>query len=144
MEKANKKFQFDVVKDEADWQKELSKEEYSVMRQCGTELPGTGKYYNFYRTGKYLCAACGQLLFDSKTKYPSGSGWPSFYDVISDSNVVLLEDYSYNMHRTEVKCARCGSHLGHVFHDGPEPTGLRYCINSVSLKFIVTDSIDAH
>jgi peptide-methionine (R)-S-oxide reductase len=141
MEHKDKNLKFEVVKSENDWQKDLNHDEYSVLRQCGTELPGTGKYYNFYKKGKYVCAACGQVLFDSETKYSSGSGWPSFYDVITDSSVILLDDNTYNMRRTEVKCAKCGGHLGHVFPDGPKPTGLRYCINSISMKFIEADSL---
>ncbi len=132
---------FSFWKSDAEWQKELTPEQYRVLRQCGTELPGTGKYYHFNGNGKYVCAACGQELFDSETKYSSGSGWPSFYDVINSENVRLIEDKSYGMIRTEVKCSRCGSHLGHVFTDGPEPTGLRYCINSVSIDFVPRDSV---
>jgi peptide-methionine (R)-S-oxide reductase len=109
------------------------------LRQCGTEPPGTGKYDNFYKNGKYVCTACGQELFDSKTKYSSGSGWPSFYDVVADSNVVLIEDRSAGMIRTEVRCAKCGGHLGHIFPDGPEPTKLRYCINSEAMVFVEKD-----
>jgi peptide-methionine (R)-S-oxide reductase len=125
-----------IEKSDDEWKKELSSEQYQVLRQCGTELPGTGKYDNFYEAGQYLCAACGQLLFDSGTKYHSGSGWPSFYDVISGGHVTLIEDRSLGMTRTEVRCSRCGSHLGHVFNDGPAPTHLRYCINSAALKFV--------
>lgn len=122
-------------KSNQEWKKELSSEEYKILIQCGTEAPGTGKYYNFFEKGKYLCAACGFELFDSETKYSSGSGWPSFYDIISDSNVVLIEDDSNGIMRTEVRCANCGGHLGHVFKDGPEPANLRYCINSIALQF---------
>ncbi len=129
-------------KSEQEWKEELSSEEYKVLRQCGTELPGTGKYYHHHEPGKYICVACGQVLFDSETKYSSGSGWPSFYDVISDSNVVLVEDNSLGMIRTEVKCSKCGGHLGHVFPDGPAPTHQRYCINSVAMGFIPRDSTD--
>ena len=124
-----------MEKSDKDWQKELTPEQYRVMRQCGTEPPGTGKYYHFNKDGVYVCAACGHVLFDSRTKFSSGSGWPSFYDVVNDSSVVLVEDHSYGMDRVEVRCAYCGSHLGHVFKDGPNPTGLRYCINSVALDF---------
>jgi len=136
MEQNNENNKYKIEKNDNEWKGQLDSEEYRVLRQCGTEMPGTGKYYNFYEQGNYICAACGLILFDSGTKYSSGSGWPSFYDVFSSSNVVLLEDKSLNMKRTEVKCAGCGSHLGHVFPDGPKPTGLRYCINSVSMKFI--------
>jgi peptide-methionine (R)-S-oxide reductase len=129
------KTMYKVEKSENEWKNELSPDEYKILRQCGTEAPGTGKYYNFFEKGTYLCAACGYELFDSKTKYSSGSGWPSFYDIISDSNVVLIEDNSHGMVRTEVRCANCGGHLGHVFRDGPAPTHLRYCINSIALKF---------
>jgi peptide-methionine (R)-S-oxide reductase len=126
---------------EDEWKGDLSPEQYKVLRQCGTELPGTGKYYHFDKDGQFVCAACGQVLFDSKTKYASGSGWPSFYDVVKSDNVTLIEDKAYGMVRTEVKCARCGGHLGHVFTDGPLPTNLRYCINSVSIDFIPRDSV---
>lgn len=131
---------YSIEKSENDWKKELDSEQYKVLRQCGTELPGTGKYYHFDKDGKFVCAACGQELFDSKAKYASGSGWPSFYDVITSEHVQLIEDKSLGMVRTEVKCSKCGGHLGHVFPDGPAPTHLRYCINSVSIDFIPRDS----
>ncbi len=126
---------YGMEKSDLDWKKELSPEEYKILRQCGTEAPGTGEYYNFFEKGKYICAACGFELFDSETKYSSGSGWPSFFDVISEGQVVLIKDNSLGMLRTEVRCANCGGHLGHVFPDGPKPTNLRYCINSIALKF---------
>ncbi len=124
-----------TAKSETEWKEELSPEQYRVLRQCGTEMPGSGKYYHFFEKGTYLCAGCGQELFSSEAKYSSGSGWPSFFDVLSGPDVILSEDTSHGMVRTEVRCAGCGGHLGHVFDDGPPPTGKRYCINSVSMKF---------
>ena len=117
-----------------EWKKKLSPDEYKVLRMCGTEAPFTGEYDSFYEAGTYLCAGCGLELFSSETKYSSGSGWPAFFDVLAKSNVRLIEDKTYGMTRTEVRCGRCDSHLGHVFEDGPRPTGLRYCINSIALK----------
>jgi methionine-R-sulfoxide reductase len=117
------------------WKEKLTPEQYKVARQCGTEPPFTGKYVKHHETGIYTCAACGHELFDSKTKYDSHSGWPSFYDVIAKGHVLTKEDNSHGMHRVEVVCANCGAHLGHVFPDGPNPTGQRYCINSISLDF---------
>ena len=130
---------YNIKKTDKEWQSDLSAEEYRILRQCGTELPGTGKYYNFYEEGKYVCAGCGFELFSSDTKYSSGSGWPSFFDVLADTSVILLEDTSHGMIRTEVKCARCGGHLGHVFPDGPAPTHKRYCINSSSMRFVARE-----
>ncbi len=127
--------QFGIVKTEAEWRKELSPEAYHVLREKGTERAFTGQYDNFKHKGVFVCAACALPLFDSKTKFDSGTGWPSFYAVIGDSNVVDIADRSHGWVRTEVVCGRCGGHLGHVFDDGPAPTGLRYCINSVSLDF---------
>jgi len=124
------------AKSDADWKQQLSDAEYRVLRQCGTEAPGSGQYYHFYEEGVYRCAACGSELFGSEKKYDSGSGWPSFWDVLSDTSVVKLQDTSHGMHRVEVRCAHCGGHLGHVFTDGPAPTFKRYCINSVALKFV--------
>ncbi|MEZ5050045.1 MAG: peptide-methionine (R)-S-oxide reductase MsrB [Saprospiraceae bacterium] len=125
-----------VYKSDAEWKSELSPEQYYVMREAGTERAFTGKYYNNHEEGRYACSACGIPLFDSKTKFDSGTGWPSFY-APEDPNVVREDkDNKLGYTRTEVLCARCGGHLGHVFNDGPKPTGLRYCINSVCLEFI--------
>lgn len=126
-------------KNEKDWKKILFPEEYHVLREKGTERPFTGKYWNFYEKGIYKCAGCGYVLFDSDTKFDAGCGWPSFYDVIDNNNVLLKDDFSFGMHRIEVMCKNCGGHLGHVFDDGPKPTGQRYCINSVSIRFEKTD-----
>jgi peptide-methionine (R)-S-oxide reductase len=117
-----------------EWKNKLSNDEFEILRMCGTERPFSGKYNSFYEEGVYHCAACGAELFDSKTKFDSGSGWPSFYDVLKTSNVKLLEDTAHGMKRIEIRCNQCNSHLGHVFNDGPPPTGLRYCINSIALK----------
>lgn len=125
-----------VQKTEEEWKKELTPQQYHILREKGTEPAFTGEYVDMHEDGMYKCVACGEALFDSGTKFESGSGWPSFYDVASKGNVVLSDDDSYGMHRTEVKCANCGSHLGHLFDDGPkDATGLRYCINSAALKF---------
>jgi len=123
-----------VIKTEEEWQKELTPEQYAVCRMKGTERPFTGEYYKTKDRGVYSCSCCGAELFDSNTKYESGSGWPSFYEPIKGENIKEDTDQSHGMSRTEVLCNACGAHLGHVFPDGPRPTGLRYCINSVSLK----------
>lgn len=124
-----------LLKPEEEWKRVLPPERYQILRKKGTERPFTGKLLNNKRAGTYKCAGCGQELFSSETKFDSGSGWPSFYAPMSDDKVEEKSDRTLFMSRTEVLCSRCGGHLGHVFNDGPKPTGLRYCINSGSLEF---------
>ncbi len=123
------------MKSDAEWETCLTPEEYKILRDKGTEMAFTGKYYNHKEDGTYTCAGCDYELFSSETKFDSGTGWPSFYQALDKDRIIEKEDKALGMTRLEILCARCDSHLGHVFTDGPNPTGLRYCVNSVSLDF---------
>ncbi len=125
-----------IVKTDAEWRQQLSPEAYFVTRQAGTERPYSGQYWNLHDAGLYRCICCDTALFNSETKFESGTGWPSFWQAIAKENVHERADFSLGIERTEVTCRRCEAHLGHVFDDGPRPTGLRYCMNSVALRFV--------
>jgi len=131
-----------IERSDAEWRRLLDENAYRVLRQQGTEPPFRNAYWNSKEPGRYLCAGCGAALFSSERKYDSGTGWPSFYQALDPDRIEEVADRSHGMVRTEARCRRCGGHLGHVFPDGPEPTGLRYCINSAALDFVPADDAD--
>ena len=134
MTKENRDMNYEIKKSSEEWKKILTPEQYEICINRGTEPPFSGKYFDSKEKGLYKCVCCGEILFDSNTKYDSGSGWPSFSDPVSEEKIEYVSDHSYGMIRTEVNCKKCGAHLGHVFDDGPKPSNLRYCINSISLS----------
>jgi len=131
---------FEIQKSEEEWKKELDPVQYKILREKGTEYAFSGEYFNHKEKGTYLCAGCGNELFESDSKYDSGCGWPSFFEPMENTKILEFEDKSAGMVRTEIVCNKCGGHLGHVFPDGPKPTGLRYCVNSASLKFVTKEN----
>ena len=132
-----------IVKSAKEWREQLTPEQYRITREKGTERPFTGEYYYFKSKGTYQCACCGNELFSSETKYDSGSGWPSFWAPASEESVATEMDRSHGMIRTEILCSECSAHLGHVFEDGPRPTGLRFCVNSAALQFVSEEEPDS-
>ena len=139
LRKEKKQMKEEIKKSDQEWREQLTPGQYHITRQKGTEPPFTGKYYHNKAKGRYLCVACHNELFSSEQKYDSGSGWPSYWAPVEEENVAVSLDLSHGMVRQEVQCSRCGAHLGHVFKDGPQPTGLRYCINSAALEFVPDD-----
>lgn len=133
---------FTIQRSDSEWKAILTPEEYAILRKAGTEKPYQNEFEKHYDIGVYVCAACGNKLFESDTKYESFCGWPSFWNTIDSTAVTTREDNRYGMKRTEIICTRCGGHLGHVFNDGPPPTGLRYCMNSAAMNFIPADSLN--